>query len=545
MSPFQSLFSVPRFHLSAFLCVLFGLLCASGWVNAQVPSNDQPCNALFLPMDSALPLDNRLATVDLYEVSPGAGTGINACAGNDGWCPFDIEVQASVYFRFTAPASGAVSILADGFDTQIACWEVADCNNYLTFAEVGANDDSGYRLGGAIGSAGLIELACLTPGAEYLLQVDGFNGATGTGTISINDCRTAPLTLEVSPCQTRYLGYPPVEDDTVYVRAFPQGGFPPYTITWSADSSVIYENPDSCGLAVQPEVSTAYLVTVTDAKGCSVSEVAMVQVESVRGCLGGGGIGSGNFAARLIRMCDGSTEVCVSIGDVPNMLARGYQLGACGNTCVLVTPGFPPPAVCETLTLGILGDLFAPWENSWSLTDLTTNQVVDSRAMVFGNYQTYTYCLDPTHCYAFTITDLLGDGFSLGGGYSISFQGQTQTSTFYSGTTTLFSETTNFGNCGSRSLKRNLSTGLELQAYPNPFREEAHIDFTLPEDDHVSLEVWSVSGSKVATLFDGAVEGGVGYSFSLSASGLQSGMYFYRLRSRSGLDQKGKLVLAR
>lgn len=42
-----------------------------------------------------------------------------------------------------------------------------------------------------------------------------------------------------------------------------------------------------------------------------------------------------------------------------------------------------------------------------------------------------------------------------------------------------------------------------LRAYPNPFREKLNIEFSLPEASAVKLEIFSITGQRIAALFEG------------------------------------------
>jgi hypothetical protein len=66
------------------------------------------------------------------------------------------------------------------------------------------------------------------------------------------------------------------------------------------------------------------------------------------------------------------------------------------------------------------------------------------------------------------------------------------------------------------------------QNYPNPFNATTSISYTLAEAGNVNLSVYDISGRRVATLVDGYQEAGE-HSVSWEASGVSSGVYFYKL----------------
>lgn len=66
------------------------------------------------------------------------------------------------------------------------------------------------------------------------------------------------------------------------------------------------------------------------------------------------------------------------------------------------------------------------------------------------------------------------------------------------------------------------------QNYPNPFNPTTSIDVLLPYSSVVLLEVFDVTGKKVAKLFEGKKNEGA-HTFIFDAINLPSGIYFYRL----------------
>ncbi len=66
------------------------------------------------------------------------------------------------------------------------------------------------------------------------------------------------------------------------------------------------------------------------------------------------------------------------------------------------------------------------------------------------------------------------------------------------------------------------------QNYPNPFNPSTVIEFGLPKDSHVTLEVYNVIGQKVMTLVNDVEQAGY-HSVKMDGTNLASGMYIYRL----------------
>lgn len=76
---------------------------------------------------------------------------------------------------------------------------------------------------------------------------------------------------------------------------------------------------------------------------------------------------------------------------------------------------------------------------------------------------------------------------------------------------------------------RPLPTAFALdQNYPNPFNPSTTIEFALPKESRVTLEVFNLLGQRVALLVDDVRAAGY-HAQRFDASGLGTGIYFYRL----------------
>jgi len=80
------------------------------------------------------------------------------------------------------------------------------------------------------------------------------------------------------------------------------------------------------------------------------------------------------------------------------------------------------------------------------------------------------------------------------------------------------------------------------QNYPNPFNPITSIEYSIPLDSHVSLKVYDILGNEVATLVNESILPG-SYQVSFDASGLASGVYFYRLQTGIYSQSRKMIIL--
>jgi hypothetical protein len=79
------------------------------------------------------------------------------------------------------------------------------------------------------------------------------------------------------------------------------------------------------------------------------------------------------------------------------------------------------------------------------------------------------------------------------------------------------------------------------QNVPNPFNPRTTITYTLPDPEHVTLQLFDVKGRLVRTLVDEPVAAGY-HRVMLDGQGLASGVYYFRMTA-GDFDKTRSLVL--
>ncbi|MCI0450328.1 MAG: YCF48-related protein [Chlorobi bacterium] len=78
--------------------------------------------------------------------------------------------------------------------------------------------------------------------------------------------------------------------------------------------------------------------------------------------------------------------------------------------------------------------------------------------------------------------------------------------------------------------------------YPNPFNPVTFIKFDIPKNSFIKIEIYDILGRKIESLVNQFVQEGY-YIASWDASGVSSGVYFYRLVSEDFTDIKKMIVV--
>jgi photosystem II stability/assembly factor-like uncharacterized protein len=110
-----------------------------------------------------------------------------------------------------------------------------------------------------------------------------------------------------------------------------------------------------------------------------------------------------------------------------------------------------------------------------------------------------------------------------------------------------------FGTSGEGLYEIEIITGVEdqsakifhfnlFQNYPNPFNPKTSIQYTVSGRQFISLKVYDLLGSEVATLVNEEKQSG-NYEIEFDASSLTSGIYFYQLKAGEYIQTKKMILL--
>ena len=151
-----------------------------------IQPNDDIKNAARLFLGRNTGYSNKCATVEVNEPNPPS----LGCLVKKAWCP-DLRptsglLDNSIWFTFSSPSTGLITIDTKGFDNQIAVYEASTYSSILTgdkkqFTIIAANDNRSSN-----DNTASIEDLVLVPGKQYWLQVDGHNKAYGDITIDLS-----------------------------------------------------------------------------------------------------------------------------------------------------------------------------------------------------------------------------------------------------------------------------------------------------------------------------------------------------------------------
>ncbi|MBK9463108.1 MAG: T9SS type A sorting domain-containing protein [Sphingobacteriales bacterium] len=207
------------------------------------------------------------------------------------------------------------------------------------------------------------------------------------------------------------------------------------------------------------------------------------------------------------------------------LLFTNMQGGAAGNTVLdidsyVVTPSSDYVAPDGTITLNITGgdpsSCAEGYTYEWAGPDTWDGVYGTSTGVPVANGEQYTLTDLPMGWYSVTVTDCSGNVTE--GWYWVQsgHRGRTKT-----------------------------DARVTMNVMPNPMSDAATISFVVPTTDNVTVNVYSVDGKQMATLYNDRASADVVYTLPLNAAQLPAGMYFVRLTTASGLTEIQKIVVNR
>jgi FtsP/CotA-like multicopper oxidase with cupredoxin domain len=103
--------------------------------------------------------------------------------------------------------------------------------------------------------------------------------------------------------------------------------------------------------------------------------------------------------------------------------------------------------------------------------------------------------------------------------------------------------------CESGPVQSPINNGLNINdihlgVYPNPFQDHTRIMFQLPDQMHVTFEVYSVLGHRIALISDKSYMGGQ-YAIDWNAEDLDVGLYFLKMSVNGILIDTQRLIIYR
>ena len=84
-----------------------------------------------------------------------------------------------------------------------------------------------------------------------------------------------------------------------------------------------------------------------------------------------------------------------------------------------------------------------------------------------------------------------------------------------------------YPNLGQKHLSDD-NVKIKCNNYPNPFKENTNITFTLNKNSYVKLDIFDIVGNNIENLLNNNLSKG-DYQIKFNARNLKSGIYFYKL----------------
>lgn len=205
-------------------------------------------------------------------------------------------------------------------------------------------------------------------------------------------------------------------------------------------------------------------------------------------------------------------------GDANSKYLRGYQFTDVNGEVEFITvfPGWYSGRICHI-------HFQVHVSSAYSAVSQLTFDIAAKNTLYAANRTLYTKGTDPL---GYTQDNIFADGYAL--------QLATLTPNATTGGYDSFMQVTVQGNgtTGVGHLEKEAAKVFDVgQNYPNPYRTSTTVPFSLKQAAVVRLELWDLSGRKVATILDSEIRSAGEHAVEVNPSllGLPTGNYVYQL----------------
>ena len=257
-------------------------------------------------------------------------------------------------------------------------------------------------------------------------------------------------------------------------------------------------------------------------------------------------------------MCFGGVTYCIDVDDIHKKLECGYSLGPCDapqtEACVNTT-ATPEPVSCvcdgkfasvtlrwvgpsfsdvnvhakdnckillSSMTGVMTGDEFTINASDAGLAYLRKNTFFEWAGV--GRYEIPTNCCD----------NPVGQNF-----FPFAVVGWTDTEGNSCDVNSL-----NSGQVTSND--KEVITGFDgamIKQYPNPANQNATFEFSVTENQKVSVSILNINGQVVGMIYNGDVRANETYKLDYNVTTLQSGIYYVHLNTPTGVLKKKFVII--
>lgn len=342
---------------------------------------------------------------------------------------------------------------------------------------------------------------------------------------------TQPMALAVAVVKTDVACYGGNGTATANVS----GGTAPYTYSWN---SIPVQTTATATLPVG-----TWSVIITDALGCTVSGNTSLVLLS---CPGFVTVTQGGWGAK----CSGNNWGCYRNNYFAASFPNGLVVGSCGRTLKFTSASAIQNFLPSGGTPRVLnaGTLVNPTISSYSNTlagqavALTLNVTFDANNSGFAPASSLlgNLIISSGPFAGWSVYQLLAEANNVLGGCSINNSISSINNALDAVNRNYDGGLVNLGYLACPCQRRNTifdntadgtldAAIVNFVSYPNPFKDNATIEFTLNYNSNVSVEVYNVSGQLMGNIYAGNVSADQMYSVNFNAENYKAGIYFLRL----------------